>query len=345
MTTANTTATLTLNNSLTVTGALSISGATIAAVAGGGQTITVDPGQGSATFNWYDGSIGVDVNLAQNVTTTISAGQSDHGLNGADLNNQGTVNWTGGNIAMSGNINNEAGGTFNLQGSGTLSAMNNNVPSALYNSGTMTSSAANAPGPSINVPFNNSGSLSLQSGQINFNGGATQDNANASTQMFSGTTMQATTYNLDAGWFFGEGTFIGNFNNGDPNVNGSGGTLHPGRAMGVVTAFTIQGNYVQTSTGSLYIEFLAPGQAGTLDVTQNNGAGGLATMAGTVIFHRDQAFFPSAGQALFLVASTLAGSASWMSDPASDSWVDSTSTPHYWQGISMGSVSMSFIIG
>src|SRR5262249_17082636 len=151
------------------------------------------------------------------------------------LNNQGTITQTGGTLSLNGGIlNNQAAGTYDVQGTGTFLSQANNFGTqfALNNAGTLkrTTSAGTA---TVAAPFNNTGAVQVLTGALTLggnNGVSTGGNwtvAGGATLHVSPPTSSsgAPTTNTYAGgtWTIAAG--------GTLNFNGSNGG--PGGAAGV----------------------------------------------------------------------------------------------------------------
>lgn len=206
--------------------------------------------QGNHTFagsnvNWSNGNLnapGATTTVAGNSTLTISSA-SDHDFNGRSVANAGTVNWSGGRL-RSGN-----GGTFTNNGifNDTASSdVNNdyqgtalvftNASGATYNK--------NAAGQTnFFVPFNNGGTVNVNSGTLNLDGGGTLSTGGLLVAGSGANVVFSNSYTLsNASSLTGSGNF---------SVTGGSfaatGTVN-------VTNFTIAGGQVsgvQTFKGSL----------------------------------------------------------------------------------------------
>jgi hypothetical protein len=156
-TTDNPSGTSTINNALTVASTLTISG-----------NLSVD-----GTFTWNAGStLSGSGTLDAYGGMAIDTTQSISYLSGLTLNNHGTAIWTGlnyGSIYASNGatVNNMTGATFNAQVDGRLTwdpaVAGGPAPPVFNNAGTFIRSG-DANQTDINIPFNNTGSVSLQAG-------------------------------------------------------------------------------------------------------------------------------------------------------------------------------------
>jgi hypothetical protein len=159
--------TLSLANGGTVgsNGILSLSGSTLSGL------LAV-----SGAVNWTNGGSlagGASLTLASNGVLNIG-GSTALNLNGV-LTNAGTVNWAGtGNLQLSRASGNGNGGIVNLVG-GLFNVQNDQTIATIYgdeyfnNAGTFRKSAGT--NTTVNVIFNNSGVVDVESGTVTFNGG------------------------------------------------------------------------------------------------------------------------------------------------------------------------------
>ncbi len=156
---------------------------------GGTGTVTINSGE------WTGGTL-VDngtLKVSNTALFTISGSGTKFIYTGRTLLNEGTINWTGGNINCfnSSVINNSAGANFNLNCDANI--VNDGGTNTFQNNGSITKNSAS--GTSIvYIVFNNNnnGSVVLNSGNIMLNGGGTHAcnfTANAGTIIkFSGGT-------------------------------------------------------------------------------------------------------------------------------------------------------------
>jgi len=185
-------------------------------------TVTV-----AGTLTWTGG------NFSSGGTTKIAAsgvlkltGDGDKPLQSHTINNSGTVIWTGARIwgNYGGVFNNLAGGVFNAQndavflfnncyGCGSAPVFNNN------SGGTFRKTVAAGTTTFDGAPFNNSGTIDIQTGALNLAGGGGSNgvfNAAASTTInFTGSTHM-----LEAGASF-TGAGFGRIAGGVVTVNGA----------------------------------------------------------------------------------------------------------------------------
>ncbi|MFL6246259.1 MAG: IPT/TIG domain-containing protein [Thermoanaerobaculia bacterium] len=131
---------------------------------GGASTLTID-----GTLNWTGGSFdgsGIVATSPSGVMVLSGTGTKVL-VNGFNLNNAGTMQWVGGNIAINLNsvFTNQSGGQFLIQTDSDIS--NTYYNGSFTNAGTMQKSATTgttAIYPAI--PFTNSGTIDVQSGAL-----------------------------------------------------------------------------------------------------------------------------------------------------------------------------------
>jgi len=223
---------------------------------------------------------------------TILTGTNDPTvIDGTTLSNHGaaTLDTTAGpgpvGLAQGATINNLAGASFAITGPGGVIAAQDNSAVAFNNAGSLTCDVASNGSFGINVPFSNSGSVSVQQGTFNLSTatnsgtvtvasgttlGASTYTQTAGATILNGATLNGGTYNIDAGSLSGTGTINANVTNG--------GQVIPG-GTGVAGLLTINGNYTQTATGSLNVNL-----GGTTADSQYNqlAVSGTAALGGTI---------------------------------------------------------------
>jgi uncharacterized repeat protein (TIGR01451 family) len=173
---------LTIAGSLNSDGAVTISGGAMLSLGSGSSisnTLTLDSGTLTGS-----GSLDVSGLLTSTAGTISGAGTTNAnggmsisggtlGLDARTLNNNGSATFTTAAINMANGavFNNSAGSTFDAQGS-TLVIFNGNTLPAFNNAGTFRKSAGGNTTFDA-VPFNNSGTVDVQSGALQLNGGGT----------------------------------------------------------------------------------------------------------------------------------------------------------------------------
>lgn len=209
-------------------------------------------------------------------------------LFGQTINNDGTIIMDGSGTlrfrplgAASSVLNNN--GLFDAQVDGLLDLFTG-AGTAVNNSGTFRKSGGSG-STTVDVLFNNSGTVEAQSGTIHFTRGFNQNGG--SLLAAGGELTFAQPLNLLAGSLGGSGTVNGNV------VNGA--TVAPGFSPGQLT---INGDYQQTSAGNLNIEIggtVAGSDFDRLDIT------GQAILAGSLNISLVNGFVPPAGSSFTIL--------------------------------------------
>jgi uncharacterized repeat protein (TIGR01451 family) len=158
----------------------------------------------NGTMNWSgDSTINTSVNVASGATLTMS-GSGTRQIDGGSLNNSGTINWGGGNnisIFNSGSINNLAGGLFSITNDQLIYQSCCTAALQFSNAGTVRKTVATGQSQiSTDIPFNNTGTVDIQTGTFT-------PRAGTSTGVFNATAAGT--------WLFDSGSY----------TIGAGGTL------------------------------------------------------------------------------------------------------------------------
>jgi hypothetical protein len=235
------------------------------------------------TFTWVGGSLdGAGTTLVPVGKTLNVTGDQFNKLvtGGHTLTIAGTANWTGSGELDGGpgsTINNS--GTFNVQNDAVSGSGGTGGGLIFNNSGTFTKSGTTGTTSFQGNVFNNSGTVNVLSGTLNFSNNYTQ--TAGTTVIATGATLASNgTVSLGAGsTLSGSGTVNANVTNA--------GILSTGSATGTLT---ITGALTQTATGVVNVKIASPTQFDTLAV------GGAATLAGTLNISLVNSFTPSAGQ-------------------------------------------------
>jgi hypothetical protein len=177
------------------------------------------------TLTWSGGSLAGALTLASNSVMNIVAGGGD-GFNGLVLTNYGTVNWT--NATLYGVSGNNAQiynyGLWNAQSDDTFQGGFNGGTSWFNNFGTFLKSG-NSGGTifDVNVVFNNTGIVRVQSGTLGLHGGGAGSDGNFTTA--SGGNINIYGYTFSNGTTFtGPGSYVAG---GQANFAGTiAGTLN-----------------------------------------------------------------------------------------------------------------------
>jgi hypothetical protein len=252
--------TFTLNNASTGTaqGMLNLSGATLE---GAGPLTLAGP------FNWTGGAL---MAFVQFKGGSINGGLNFYGA----LVNSGTLAWNGTLYVYGGVLTNLASGTINLA-AGSLAASESGSPD-FVNDGRINASGTGAS--SIGIPFNNYGTVDVNSGTLSLGNGGTESN---SFTVESGATLQ-----LGGGTFtFSSGSTI----LGAGNFTVSGGTAGLAGICNVMGTYTVSGG-VANVTGDSTIAGPLVLSGGTLnlnsgEITPPTATFSGGTEAGTQIVH------------------------------------------------------------
>ncbi len=259
----------------------------------GSATLTVS---GAATFG------GSGLLEAGAGTTLLEGATTDTGIVSLDnhyvLENAGTFDVTGGAVfylgknpagaAGSGTIENDAGGTFDFQ---TASAVYNVYgANAFVNAGTLEQTVTTGT-TDIEVPFTNTGTVSVQSGTLEFDGGGSS--SGGTFRVASGATLDfggGTRFTLSGDAFSGAGTvqlsaetgffvaanstIASSFALAEGDINGSatltvsGAATISGSLNGLIGGGTTLLEGATTDTGVVYLDnHSALENAGAFDVT------------------------------------------------------------------------------
>jgi hypothetical protein len=189
-------------------------------------------------------------------------------LQGGQLINTGTLAWNSASLndGAGSVISNAAGATINLSvGTYAVTFPQYGGTSAFDNAGQLNFSAGPNTG-TVGDTFNNSGTLSVNSGTLALS--ALYRQTAGLTLLNGGSVNNSLPLLIQGGTLGGSGTISGSVTNN--------GTVSPGKPFGTMT---IDGNYVQTGLGTLNIELggTVPGTSFDLLTVANS-----ATLAGTL---------------------------------------------------------------
>jgi len=236
------------------------------------------------TSNWiYPGSL---VNAG---TIAISGNGGGFEAEAGDVDNSGTitVGGSGNTAATVADFNNNAGGSFTVNGTGNVVGAGN----TFSNSGTVTLSGS---GDALDAAtFNNTGGgVTVGAGEsMNVTGTFTQSGALSSLKANGTVTVALATIN--DGMVSGSGKIVGTVN----NVGGTFTASDPG----LPTILTINGDYTQGTNATLeaFLEGTTPGAGGYSQLVVN----GTATLGGTldVDLVAGSGFMPVPGDQFFLM--------------------------------------------
>jgi hypothetical protein len=234
-------------------------------------------------FQWAGGRIGGGNNNMTNIGTLNVSGPV--GINNYLVNN-GMMIQSGSGAMNSGNqLQNNAGGIYNIQNDGGVSANN------FYNYGLFEKTSGTGTS-IIDGTFNNSGSIQVPSGVLLFTNGTFVQNA-GTLQLSSSLSCQDT-LQVNGGTVTGVGAV------GNPGLDVSmavnGGVLAPGNPFGTLTSGGHYG-FSMGSTATLSVELGGANQFSQLAVI-----GGSAALAGTLNVTLTNGYTPAIGTQFQIVS-------------------------------------------
>ncbi|MEZ5291134.1 MAG: PKD domain-containing protein [Vicinamibacterales bacterium] len=221
----------------------------------------------AAPMTWSSGIFEVTggLNVPDGQTLTIST-TSQKALNGAPLENHGTVTWSGGSLYLQGNtpVTNAAGGVWNVQGDLTLNSTNCGSPT-FGNAGLLRKTSGAGTFQIVScVAMTNTGTIELQSGQFSVATSVPLNNL-GHLEAGPGTTFNLHLVTLGAGTSFG--------GSGSLAMNGTTTVTAP---VTLSLPTTLTGTV--TGPGALTLAAPMTWSSGIVDV-----AGGLAVPAGQAL--------------------------------------------------------------
>ena len=239
-------------------------------------------------FNWTAGSFGGNGATTSEGPMTISTTASK-GIGGRALNTNNTTTWSGAGttigLSFAGIINNN--GTWEVLNDATMSWGVGGAP-AFKNFGTFRKSVGVGT-TTLNLPFQNQGTVDIQSGTISSNN---YSQTAGTTKLTGGALSSAVNIQIQGGTLTGTGTVTG------PVVVSGTGALSPGLSAGTLA---IAGNYTQQApNGAFNVEIggLTPG-------TQHDRAnlsGTSATLAGVLNVTLIGGFVPLPGDSFTIMS-------------------------------------------
>ncbi len=255
----------------------------------GGGTFEVASGY---TLQWRSGHMqvfGGNTHISPNATMNLQGPGTSLTLAGWGITNDGTINWTQGDIGFDGaTLTNNANARFNINTAGTIrdhSFLGD--PSLITNSGRFTRTAImGAPTTTIEIPFTNNigGTLEITDGTVSFTKDITQNGGQ--TLLSGGNLRTSRRFNIAGGTV----TVTGSRTITALEVVNAG-TIQYAASHGILT---IAGDYTQTGFGTLSISIGgAPNQPNLYDqlIVQAGGGGtGVAKLAGTIKARFDPGF-------------------------------------------------------
>lgn len=192
--------TVTANSAVSIGSAFSLASGTLT----GPGTVTV-----GGAMTWSGGAISGTGTTQINGSLSISGATAKTLNTSRILNNGGSANWTGGSFDTGNGavFNNQAGGTFTTNFDGTFAYDLGGAISSFNNAGTFTKSAGTV-STTFTAPFNNSGTVNVNSGNLQLSGGGTQTGA-FSIASGAALTFGSVSQSLNAGTSFsGAGTAV-----------------------------------------------------------------------------------------------------------------------------------------
>jgi len=253
------------------TGALNLSGGTLT----GNGTLTA-----TGLITWTGSTMSGSGRTVANGGLTISGGGIKF-LAGRALDNAGTATWTtgAGSLSLSGGavFNNLLGATFDVQNDTSLFGgtfgMFNNAGAFIKSAGAGTNF--------VGVPFTNTGTVTGQTGALNFSSGYTQ--ITGTTSLSGGNIAASGVLKIQGGSLSGAGIVTATV--------AITGQVNPG-GVGASGVITITGNYAQAPAGTLNIELgglTAGTQYDQLKISST------ATLSGTLDVSLIGGFAPGSG--------------------------------------------------
>ena len=253
-----------------------------------------------------------------NALVTAAGGLAINGnttLNGGKLVNPGLATWSAGNFtgANGAVFSNLFGATFNNTFDGILASGAGTTP-VFVNAGSFLKTGATAPAgtTSIDFQFINTGTVEVQTNTLRY--GINQQTAGLTLLDGGGLSAQAQPIQLLGGSLVGTGLVtVANLQN---VINSA--TISPGLPLGELD---ISGNYQQTASGALNIELggYAAGTNFDLVTVTAGGAGGVATLGGTLNITLTNGFSPTNGATFtFLTALSRVGAFATFNYPSND---------------------------
>jgi hypothetical protein len=236
-------------------------------------------------------------------------------LNGAKLINPGTAIWSAGNLSGANGavFSNLVSATFINTFDGNISTGGGATP-LFVNAGTFqkTNGTAAAGVTSIDFQFINTGTVEVQTNTLRY--AINQQTAGLTLLDGGNLSAQAQPIQLLGGSLVGTGSI--SVANAQNVINSA--SMSPGSPIGELD---ISGNYQQTVSGVLNIELggYVPGTGFDLITVSAGGAGGVATLGGTLNVTLANEFSPTNGATFtFLTASSRVGAIASFNYPSND---------------------------
>jgi len=300
---------------------LSISGNGVALYNSGGSVaaVTLTGGTlGGSSSVKITGTLTLNGGSVTNALVTAEGGLAITGnatLNGGKLVNVATALWSAGNLTGA-----NGAVVSNLFGASFINTFDGNMPSGsgatplFVNAGTFakTNGTAALGTTSIDFQFINTGTVEVQTNTLRY--GINQQIAGTTLLDGGSLSAQAQPLQILGGSLVGGGALT--VANAQNVINGS--SISPGLPLGQLD---ISGNYQQTAAGTLNIDLggYVPGSSFDLVTVTAGGAGGVASLAGTLQVALTNGFTPTNGATFtFLTASSRAGSFASFLYPSND---------------------------
>jgi hypothetical protein len=270
-----------------------------------------NPGQ-PAVLNWNNGTLSLAaINVDANATMLISGGAgTSRQLSGCALNNQGNILFHDQATVACGNgatLNNLVNGTLDIQTDVALTTNNASPMLVINNAGRFVKSAGMQTS-LIAANLNNSGTLEVEAGTLQFQGSWSQ--TAGSTTVDGGTVLGATLLSIGGGTLAGTGTIQATV---VPATVVNGGVTSPGGSPGTLTLGPGE-NYQQGAGGTLRIELGGHNPGTNYDQLV---VGGNASLAGTLELLLIKGFVPQPGdQFQILTCGSQTGAFSQINAPA-----------------------------
>ncbi|MEO8427051.1 MAG: putative Ig domain-containing protein, partial [Verrucomicrobiota bacterium] len=255
-----------------VSGAITLAGLTIrAGILGGSNDFAVN-----GVMNFAGGEITGSGSITANGGLVLSSADSKV-LTGRTLVNAAAATWSGGGIYLASGavLSNAATGTFDCEYDGGMIFGGGSAP-AVANAGLFRKSAG-AGGTAIGIAFNNTGTVEVRSGSLDFNGGFVQ--TAGLTLLEGGDLSGFQPFQFLGGVLAGNGTVFGSVTNN--------GVVSPGASPG---RLIIRDDYTQTANGALNIELAGVSPGVTFDQLIVSNA---VTLAGALNVTLPNGFYPA----------------------------------------------------
>jgi hypothetical protein len=211
-------------------------------------------------FKWLSGEMDNSGTTTIGPLATMTVEGYGKNLNGRTLNNQGRIDWNGSVVNMDNGAVLNNGGTFDVKNDGAVLSRSANPAGTVNNTGTFLKSAGSGFSFIDHVAFNNSGTVQIDSGTLNFRYGSYSQSA-GTTRLAGGNIQSSSTMNIDGGSLTGSGIV-------DADVAMSG-TLAPGNSPGTMT---IDGQLTMHDTAQLDMEIGGLAQGVGYDYLKVTGA-------------------------------------------------------------------------